>query len=78
MRNLKAHCCAIISEEIMKKFLADLNLHPLSLGCCLFVVYRFWQAKDHLEYLTVLKHEENMMKYIWKKMEATSNLLLIL
>lgn len=54
LQNSKAHYCVIVSEEIMNKFLADFDLHPLSLGCYPFVVCTFWQTVGHLVYLIVL------------------------
>lgn len=34
--------------RVMRRLSVDLNLYSLSLGCCPFIVYRFWQAEEYL------------------------------
>ena len=39
----------IMRKENNEETLEDLNLYPLNLVCCVFIVHSFWQAGGHLE-----------------------------
>ena len=40
----------VIVREENEEALEALDLYPLDLGCCAFIVYRFWQSEDHFVY----------------------------